>query len=198
MLSAVLDEIVNSAAGLHGSGTFSPTALRALIRYTQSLDHIEHSVETGSGASTLVLSHLSQHHTAFTVDSGSGSLENVRHSPLFRAENVTIVEGPTQLTLPHHSFQHPVQFALIDGPHGYPFPDLEYFYFYPHISTGGLLVLDDTQIPTIHHQLEFLKADAMWRFEELVDTTAFFRRTDAPLFPTTGDGWWLQNYNNRR
>jgi hypothetical protein len=49
-----------------------------------------------------------------------------RNSPLFRPEAVTYIEGPTQKTLPRHTFANEVQIALIDGPHGYPFPDLEY------------------------------------------------------------------------
>ena len=34
-------------------------------------------------------------------------------------------------------------FVLIDGPHGYPFPEIEYFYFYPRLKPGALLVVDD-------------------------------------------------------
>jgi hypothetical protein len=38
----------------------------------------------------------------------------------------------------------------------------------------------------------------MFRLLDLVDTTAFFVRTQAPLFAPDGDGWWLQQYNKRR
>ena len=194
--SAPLESIIEISQGLHGSGTFSPVGLRALARYAESLDEIKHSVETGSGASTLLFSHLSRWHETFTIDSGSGSLENVRASSLFHAENVSIVEGATQVTLPKHAFSEPIQFALIDGPHGYPFPDLEYFYLYPHIETGGILVVDDTHIRSIRNLMDFLTADDMWILEEVVEATAFFRRTSAPTFCQTGDGWWLQKYNS--
>ena len=191
----LVDSIAKIAPNLHGSGTFPERGLRALARHAASLGRIEHSAETGSGASTLLLSHLSQHHIVFTVDSGSGSLENVKSSPLFRPAGVSIVEGPSQLTLPKYAFGAPLQFALIDGPHGYPFPDLEYFYLYPHIETGGILVVDDINIRSIHNLFDFLRADQMWKLEEVVETTAFFRRTAAPTFPPTGDGWWQQKYN---
>jgi hypothetical protein len=196
-LLAKAESIVSISQGLHGSGTFSETALRAVAR--QIVDRkIKCSVETGSGASTLLFSHVSDWHIAFTVDSGSGSLENVRRSPLFRSETVTIVEGPCQLTLPRYQFTEQVQAALIDGPHGYPFPDLEYYYIYPHVEAGGLLIIDDIQIPTIHNLFDFLSADDMWRLDEVVENTAFFIRTAAPTFPPTGDGWWLQKYNTRK
>ncbi len=191
----LIEALVSIAPGLHGSGTFSPGALRALARYALSMGRIENSVETGSGVSTLLFSNVSERHVTFTVDSGTGSLENVRSSPFFRPEQVEVVEGPSQLTLPRYQFERRFQFALIDGPHGYPFPDLEYYYFYPHIEPGGILVVDDTQIPTIRNLMEFLKADDMWKFEEVVEATAFFRRTDAPVFCPLADGWWEQKYN---
>ena len=37
----------------------------------------------------------------------------------------------------------------------------------------------------------------MFSLEEVVETTAFFRRTAAETFPPTGDGWWTQRYNTR-
>jgi hypothetical protein len=93
---------------------------------------VRHSIETGSGASTLLFSHLSEDHTVFAMDAGTGSIRAIETSPLLRRETVTFVEGPTQVTLPLHVFPHRLQVALIDGPHGYPFPDLDY-YLYQHL-----------------------------------------------------------------
>ena len=107
------------------------------------------------------------------------------------------MEGPTQVSLPRHRFTEKLQLVLIDGPHGYPFPDLEYYFLYPHLETGALLILDDIHIPTVHNLFQFLRQDAMFDLEQTVQTTAFFRRTSAPTFDPLGDGWWLQNYNAR-
>jgi hypothetical protein len=194
--SEIVEAIVAISQSLHGSGTFSEKALRAVARYAYGRP-AKCSVETGSGASTLLFSNASNRHVAFTIDSGTGSLVNVRSSPLFRAERTTIVEGPTQLTLPRYTFTEPIQLALIDGPHAYPFPDLEYYYLYPHIEPGGTLIVDDIQIPTIHNMFEFIAADDMWSLIEVVDDTAFFTRTDSPTFPPTGDRWRRQKYNTR-
>jgi hypothetical protein len=91
-----------------------------------------------------------------------------------------------------------LQLVLIDGPHGYPFPELEYFYLYPQISEGGLLILDDINIPTIFNLFTFIREDRMFELLEVVETTAFFRRTREDLFDPFGDGWWLQEYNRKR
>ena len=195
-VSSVLVEVERVGPGLHLAGTFSTAGLRAIVRHAK-LFPIHHSMETGSGASTLLLSHLSGDHTVFAVDAGTGSIRSIEHSPLLHPGTVTFIEGPTQLTLPRHQFEHRLQLALIDGPHGYPFPDLEYFYIYPHLDQGALLIVDDIHIPSITNLFDFIHADEMFELQEVVDNTGFFRRTAAPTFPPTGDGWETQEYNRR-
>ena len=93
-----------------------------------------------------------------------------------------------------------MQAALIDGPHQYPCPDLEYFYVHRHLDTGAIFVLDDIDIPTVYNLFKFLKADEMFRLLEVVGVTAFFQRTDAANPDADGDyrdRWWMQGYNKR-
>lgn len=195
-IEKLCQDILEVAPGLHTAGTFSALTFEGIRRATQGL-HIRNSVETGSGASTLLFSHISEHHTVFALDAGSGSVTNVRRSPLLRQDVVTFVEGPTQLTLPQYRFTEKLQAVLIDGPHGYPFPDLEYYYLYPQLDTAALLILDDIHIPMIHNLFQFLQRDAMFDLNEVIGTTAFFTRTSAPTFDPLGDGWWQQKYNAR-
>jgi hypothetical protein len=108
---------------------------------------------------------------------------------------VKFIEGPTQKTLPNYIFNHKLQIVLIDGPHGYPFPELEYFFFYPNIEKNGLLLIDDIQIPTIRNMFKILKADDMWKLLDVIDDFAIFQRTEAPLIDPYSDSWWLQGYN---
>ena len=192
-------ELVDAIASLpmdwHGAGTVGRNVLDAIVTHIGRRGPIERSVETGSGKTTLLLSHLSPHHTVFAVDAGQ-SISRVRASDLFNVRSTTFIEGPTQRTLPRQYFSGQHQFVLIDGPHGYPFPDLEYFFLYPTIATSGLLVLDDLLIPTIGRMFDVIKQEAMFELLEVVDdNTAFFRRTAAPLIDPDSDSWWLQGYN---
>ena len=104
----------------------------------------------------------------------------------------------TQKTLPNYRKFKKYDAILIDGPHGYPFPELEYYFLYPHIKTGGILIVDDVHIASIGRFADFLAEDEMFEFVELVSTTAVFRRTPTQLFDPTGDGWWQQDFNRRR
>jgi hypothetical protein len=191
----LVEEIAALPSDWHGAGSVSRNVLRAIASHAERMGTIQHSVETGSGKTTLLFSHLSADHVVFAVDAGQ-SVSQVRNSPLFNARSTTFVEGPTQRTLPRQTFPHRHQAVLIDGPHGYPFPDLEYYYLYPTIDAGGLLLIDDVQIPSIGRMLDIIRADEMFELLEIVDDNmAFLKRTGAPLIDPDSDSWWLQGYN---
>jgi hypothetical protein len=196
-ISPIVTEIARLPRDWHLAGSVGPAVLHAIVRHVGARQ-VSHSLETGSGRTTLLFSHLSQDHKVFAIEGDNRSISSVRESPLLNRATVEFIEGPTQLTLPRYNFAHSLQVAYMDGPHGYPFPDLEYYYLYPHLEENALLIVDDIHIPTIRHLFDFLREDAMFRVLEVVDTTAFFMRTSAPAFDPLGDGWWLQRYNKRR
>ena len=184
----------------HNAGTFPSDVLKMIERI---LPHgLTSSAETGCGKSTILFSNLSAHHTVFCLDDRTYgddlSVNFYANCPLTRADRLETVFGPTQVTLPKHTHTRRYDLVLLDGPHGWPFPELEYYFFYPHIQTGGLLIVDDCNIPTIARMADILAEDAMWSLEGFAATTVIFRRTSAPLFDPLGDGWWEQQFNRRR
>lgn len=193
-LEPLLRELERLPQDWHGAGMITVRALRRIARHGSG--GLSHSAETGSGRSTLLLSHLSEDHLAFSVDAG-GSLSRVRSSPLLRTENVRFVEGPSQLTVPQFRFDSPLDLVLLDGSHSYPGPDIDYFYLYPHIAPGGLLIVDDIHIPMIASMFRFLKEDDMWLLVDVAAHTAFFRRSASPTFDRLYGDWFLQGYNAR-
>lgn len=190
-----IQKIINLPINWHPLGGLDANTAEAIVRICRDRN-IRESVETGAGKSTLLFSHLSDRHTVFALDEGE-SLSMPIRSPLLRKEAVTVVEGPSQVTLPKHEFKR-LQLAFIDGPHAYPFPEMEYYYIYPHLDAGGLLIIDDIDIPTINNMYRILRADRMYKQIALVGKTAFLERTAAPILdPITG--WWrLQDYNTNK
>ena len=201
-MSSIAEQIKNERNDIkrHGAGIIPFWALKKIE--TMLPNHLERTAETGCGASTIFFSNISVSHTVFCIDDRSvGDLSSVRYyqtSALFKPQTLEEVFGATQETLPEYKHEKPYDLVLIDGPHGWPFPEMEYFFFYPHIKPGGLLLLDDVQIPTIGRMADILQEDAMWSLEKLVGTLAVFRRTDYPVFSRIGDGWWQQRFNQRR
>jgi Methyltransferase domain len=194
-IAELLEQINALPSDWHACGTMGAGPLEAIARITGG--RIRRSIETGAGKTTLLLSHLSEHHTVFAVDVGN-SVTVTRDSGLLDRSRVHLIEGPSQRTLLAHEFVEPLDFVLLDGPHGYPFPELEYWAVYRHIAPGGVLVIDDIHIPTIRRLYEFLCEEPMFSLVEVAHCTAFFRRTNEPTFDPYCDGWYLQPYNTVR
>jgi predicted O-methyltransferase YrrM len=186
--------------GAHYAGTVSAAVLRRIIELAPQ--PLSYSVETGSGRTTILLCNLAKRHLCFTLDDRylkqTGTVPFVQECPIFWSTNTTFVFGPTQRTLPKHSFDHLIDLALIDGAHAYPFPELDYYFLYPHLRPGALLIVDDIHIPTIRHMAEFLSEDEMFVRLRVEGTTAFFERTTAATFDPEDDGWMQQRFNINR
>ena len=180
----------------HQAGTV-PDAVLEEFAARAAQGHWRRTMETGCGRTTLLLSHWSEHHIVFAFDRDD-SAKQVFSSELLHRESVEFVPGSTQRTVPAYAFGEPFDLVLLDGPHSYPFPELEYYYVYPHLKPGGTLVIDDIWIPTIFRMFEFLKEEPMFRLDKVVANTAFFVRTDAPTFDPYGDDWQAQPYNLSR
>jgi hypothetical protein len=188
-----------SAEASHRAGTLGNEVLRRIEELIGS--SFDRTLETGCGKSTIFFSIASSDHLCFALDDrqyDNSSVSFVEGSGLFRQEACNFVFGPTQKTIPARNFDQKFDVVLLDGPHGFPFPDLEYYFIYPHINMGGFLIVDDVHIPSIGRFADILFEDEMFDLVETVVTTAIFRRTTAPIFDPLGDGWWQQRYNRRR
>jgi len=198
-LAAEIGDYERAFGYAHSAGSMP---LRTLLRIERLLTGTEiFSAETGCGKSTIFFSRIAERHKVFCFDDRgqkASSVDYFMNCPATRSDRLDLVFGPTQLTLPRHEDHSRYDLVLIDGPHGFPFPELEYYYFYPHLKTDGLLVIDDIHIPTISRLADFLSEDQMFEKVEFVGSTAIFRRTDVPVFDPLGDGWWLQAFNRRR
>jgi hypothetical protein len=169
----------------------APAALSAIVRRGP----FAASAETGCGGSTIVFSHLSTCHLAFAIEGTDRTISSLRAHPDMRAGAVTFHEGETKRTLPAHEFREPLDFVLLDGPHAYPLPQLEFVYLFPHLRLGGHLAIDDIQIPAVHDLFRFLKAEKFVKLDAVVVRTALFRKVAASdLGP---DNWMDQTMNRR-
>ena len=183
--------IVAQACTFHPWDAMAPTALSAIMKRGP----FRVTAETGCGGSTIVLSQTSDRHTAFAIEGADRTITELRGRAGLRKERVVFVEGETKDTLPRYSFEDKLDLVLLDGPHAYPLPQIEFAYLFPHIRQGGWLVLDDLQIPSVYELFGFLRKEPSVALEEVAVRTAFFRRTGA--VEAGPDGWPLQGMNRR-
>src|SRR5450432_2818604 len=183
--------IVAQACTFHPWDAMAPTALSAIMKRGP----FRVTAETGCGGSTIVLSQTSDRHTAFAIEGADRTITELRGRAGLRKEKVVFVEGETKDTLPGYRFEDKLDLVLLDGPHAYPLPQIEFVYLFPHIRQGGWLVLDDLQIPSVYELFGFLRKEPSVALEEVAVRTAFFRRTGA--VEAGPDGWPLQGMNRR-
>ncbi len=159
------------------------------------------TAETGCGRTTVFFSQISDHHTVFCLDDRAhgdeASVGYYECHPACRLDHIHPVFGNNLVTLPAYKHDSDYDCVLIDGPHVYPMPELEYLFLGTHVRPGGFLLVDDIHIASIGTMADVLQEDAMWDLVEIVEHMAVFRRTDAPNALKQG-GWWTQGYNQRR
>jgi precorrin-6B methylase 2 len=177
------------ASDFHPWDAMAPAALAGILQRGP----FRRSVETGCGGSSIVLSQASERHVAFAIEGADGTIGELRKRSDLRTENVTFVEGETKDTLPGYRFEGDLDLVLLDGPHAYPMPQIEFAYLFPRIRLGGWLVLDDIQIPSVYELFHFLERESSVVLEEVVVRTAFFRKTG--VVEQGPDGWALQGIN---
>lgn len=181
--------LVVRASGFHPWDAMAPTALSGILQRGP----FRSSAETGCGGSTIVLSHASQHHIAFAIEGQDRTITELRKQSDLRTENVIFVEGETKDTLPGYRFEEQLDLVLLDGPHAYPLPQIEFAYLFPSIRLGGWMVLDDIQIPSVYELFHFLTRESSVALEEVAVRTAFFRRIK--VVESGPDGWAFQGIN---
>jgi precorrin-6B methylase 2 len=169
----------------------APAALAGIVRRGP----FGATAETGCGGSTIILSRMSGRHLAFAIEGADRTISELREQDDFRAEGVTFVEGESKETLPGYPIPTGLDLVLLDGPHAYPLPQVEFAYLAPHLRIGGWLVIDDIQIPSVHDLFRFLREEPSFVLEEIAVRTAFFRRIRA--HGAGPDGWSSQGMNRR-
>jgi hypothetical protein len=188
------DGLIEAAAAFHPWDAMAPSALFGIVERGRGRP-FSASAETGCGGSTIVLSRVSRHHTVFAIEGEHQTITELSQRPDVARGRVVFVPGQTKDTIPGHRFPDELDLVLLDGPHAYPLPQIEYAYLFPHLKRDGWLVIDDIQIPSVHALFRFLRKEPSVELEDVVVRTAFFRKTGDPATDAGPDGWWCQGMN---
>jgi len=200
--NSVVQSIIDTGVSgqQHAWGAFADSTLKRLEQVLPS--RVSRTLETGCGKSTILFSNISETHLVFSFDDRelgcNSSVLLYENHPLTKDDRISLVPGPTQLTLPKYDAWEEYDIIMLDGPHGSPFLELEYYFTYPHLRKGGYLIIDDVHIPSIGQFADVIKEDRMFEYHALIENTLVLRRTNADSFDPFGDGWYEQDFNRRR
>lgn len=166
-----------------------PGTLRLIERVTQPGMR---TVETGSGASTVVFAAAGCAHTA--ISPHGGEHDRIREycaGAGISTEAVEFIVGYSDEVLPR--LDGTVDAAFVDGAHRFPAPVVDWHYLARRIPVGGVVILDDVPIPSVRLAHDYMSTAPAWRLETIADRrAAAWRRIERDR---QGDPWAEEDFN---
>jgi len=150
------------------------------------------TLETGAGTSTLVFAMGGANHVAVTPDDREAKEITAYAAKLgIDLSHVVFALEPSDRYLPSATLPS-LDLVLLDGKHAFPWPIVDWFYTAEALEKGGLLMLDDIQLPPVAILADFLKVDSRWAFEGCPGgRTAVFRKLSSSVHDVA---WHMQNW----
>jgi hypothetical protein len=164
----ITDAIRSAPPGLHGADEYWGLAWAALEWLEQNVRPGWSTLETGSGASTIVFAAAGARHEAVTPDAGEEARIRARCAELgVGSDEVDFRIGPSHEVLVRWE-PRPLDLVLIDGAHGFPYPILDWWHVASHVVPGGTVLLDDAYLPAVAAIVDYARSSDAWRVEEAV------------------------------
>jgi predicted O-methyltransferase YrrM len=147
------------------------------------------TLETGCGGSTVVFAAKGARHLAITP--AADEHDAVRAYCAARAiptTRLSFLAAPSDEALLREWVPEALDLVLVDGAHGFPFPALDWYLTARHLRRGGIVVLDDAFLPSVHVVVRFLRASPSWRMEAPLGyrTVAFRKVADELSYDWVG------------
>jgi hypothetical protein len=184
------DALRTTPPGLHGAGEYWGLAWSALAWLEEHVQQGWSTLETGAGASTLVLAAAGADHEAVTPDPDEESrIRGECASRGIDSSRVRFLLGPSHEVLPRWTPRR-LDLVLIDGAHGFPYPVLDWWHLAPHVKVGGAVLLDDAYLPAVGAIVDYVRASPAWDLEPAVSfRTALVRKLadEPPPFEAGAD-----------
>jgi predicted O-methyltransferase YrrM len=160
------EELRRSPPGLHAGGEeYWGLAWSALEWLEREVQPGMATLETGSGASTLVFAAGGTEHEAVTPSAEEEErfrAESARRG--IDASRVSFRIGLSHDVLPRLD-ERELDLVLVDGAHGFPYPILDWWFLAPRLKVGGRMLLDDAYMPPVRALVDALRASPDWQVE---------------------------------
>jgi Methyltransferase domain len=183
----VVEELNSDKLVYHG---IHPEVLAFIF---DSVSESSHSLETGAGKSTLAFAARGSRHITITpADSEVIAIRRFAEKHDIPLGSVTFVVEPSEQFLPSCDINQ-LDLVFIDGKHAFPWPMLDWFFTADKLRQGGIMLIDDVQLPSVSVLAEFMQVDPAWKMVH-----NFFGKTVAfeKLRPSIHEvSWHMQPFN---
>jgi predicted O-methyltransferase YrrM len=141
----------------------------------------DRTLETGSGASTVVFAAAGSTHTAISpVPHEHHRIAEYCASIGVATDRLSFVVASSDDVVP--TIREPLDFVLLDGTHSFPYAIVEWHFLNRLLRPGGIMVIDDAPIPAVAPVERFMRSDPDWEALAILDqrTVAFRKVRESP------------------
>lgn len=148
------------------------------LRYLYgSLSEGMSTIETGAGQTTIVFAIAGTKHTC--ISPSPNEIERIKSymSGNGIENNVIFQNKPSQIAMTQEGvIPAALDFVFLDGAHRFPIPMLDWYFTEPKLKVGGIVGVDNFEIPSVRILYDFLMIEDEWELVKEMYTTAFFRK----------------------
>jgi Methyltransferase domain len=169
MSPTLTDRLREAPPGIHGSGDeYWGLAWPALEWLEGDLREGMATLETGSGASTIVFAAAGTDHVAVTPDPDEEARVRTSCEELgVSSERVSFALGYSHEVLPSLP-ERRLDLVLLDGAHGFPYPVLDWWHVARRLEIGGRILLDDAYMPPVAVVVDHARSSNAWEVERSI------------------------------
>ena len=169
MAPTLTERLRAAPPGIHGDGDeYWGLAWPALEWLEGELRSDMTTLETGSGASTIVFAAAGTDHVAVTPDPDEETRVRTACDTLgISSATVSFAVGFSHDVLPTQP-ERSLDLVLLDGAHGFPYPILDWWHVAPQVKLGGRILLDDAYLPPVTAVVDHAQASSSWEVERSV------------------------------
>ena len=190
LMATLTDRLRSSPPGIHGAGDeYWGLAWPALEWLERELRAGMTTLETGSGASTIVFAAAETSHVAVTPDADEEArIRDACRRLGVSSEGVVFEVGYSHEVLTRLAAQ-PLELALLDGAHGFPYPILDWWHVASRLVVGGRILLDDAYMPPVVAVVDYARRSRSWEVEGAIGyRTVVLRKLAEELPPFDWEG----------
>jgi hypothetical protein len=149
------------------------------------------TLETGAGLSTVLFAALGTEHICITPSKDeSDRIGAYCEEHNIDLSSVRFIQARSDQALPGLEAEG-LDVVLVDGAHGFPLPAVDWFYAGGRLRRGGVVVMDDTNLPAVRLVADYLDADQRWSPQPRGATWAAWMRLHVS---DLSEDWWEQPF----
>jgi hypothetical protein len=158
-----------------------PEALEFIV------EHVNFNMKTleiGAGQTTVAFAIVSGKHICISPNQKEHQRIGEYCDQFGLTEKIHFICDSSDVVLPmqRNDISTDLDFVFIDGAHRFPYPIVDWHYLQKRLAIGGIIGLDDIEIPSIKVLHDFLNGEEEWELLNIIgNRIAFFRYLRKPI-----------------